>query len=696
MHVQRSKPITVTLFVFLVALPLFASTPEGSWKGAIEIPGRTLEISVELSFSNGAWAGTISIPAQNAKDLPLENVNVDAAAVTFAIGGVPGQPTFRGMISEDGSSIAGDFSQGGATFPFALTSADVAADKAAASLEGLADEVASGLERFEVPGVAIGIVKGDEVLLAEGYGMRDVEGNLPVTADTLFPIGSSTKAFTTMTLGTLVDEGRLDWDRPVREYLQRFALANDYMTTHVTPRDLVTHRSGYPRHDLVWYNNQDLTRTDLVARLEHLEPNAELREKFQYNNLMFLTAGHLIETITGKSWEDAVRERILTPLGMTRTTFADADSVEDADHALPYAKRDDVVKKIPFREVGNMGPAGSINSSAREMTNWLLLNLGGGTFDGKRIVQASTLTELQTPQMHIGALPDEPETGPMSYAMGWFVDTYRGHLRLHHGGNIDGFSALVVFFPHDGLGIVVLTNMNGTPLTGLLARHVADRVLELERRDWLSEAHAEREQMESVRKEAESKKESVRIEGTSLSHPIDAFAGRYHDEGYGDLLIEKKGDGLGISYNGITAPLEHWHYDVFNATENADDPAFEDLKVSFETDFNGNVAVVKVPFEPLVDPIVFTKLPPAWMSDPVELGKLTGDYVIGPQTISISLKGETLVASIPGQPSLDLDPELDGWFNLGGLTGFRVRFVDDKLEISQPNGLFTATRKAEE
>jgi CubicO group peptidase (beta-lactamase class C family) len=239
-------------------------------------------------------------------------------------------------------------------------------------------------------------------------------------------------------LGLLVDEGKLDWDEPVASYLPDFKLYDEYATAHLTPRDMVCHRSGLPRHDLVWYNDEEITRAELVRRLRFLEPNEDLRAAWQYNNLMYLTAGYLIEQLTGTAWEEAVRRRVLEPLGMRRTNFSVFDSQKDDDHALPYLEDDDELRKIAFRPIGVMGPAGSINSCVDEMARWVNLHLGGGSFDGKPVIQAGTLRAMHTPQMVMPGLPQEEWVSPASYGLGWMIDTWRGRYRVHHGGNIDG------------------------------------------------------------------------------------------------------------------------------------------------------------------------------------------------------------------------------------------------------------------
>jgi CubicO group peptidase (beta-lactamase class C family) len=566
----------------------------------------------------------------------------------------------------------------------------------AARLAGFDDFVNDALRKWEVPGLALAVVADGEVILAKGYGLRDIKNNQPMTPDTLLAIGSITKSFTTFVMGQLVDEGKLDWDKPVRNYLPEFRMLNVSLAEGLTPRDLVTHRSGVPRHDLVWYNNQELSRKELVTRLGALPPNAELRERYQYNNLMFLTAGYLIEQLTKMTWEDAVRSRIFGPLGMRRSNFSDADSQKDPDHAQPYRRDADTEKiiEIPFRELGNMGPAGSINSSVNEMSRWVMVQVNQGKFGGRQIIEPTTLREMHTPQVSMGVIPDQREVSPPSYGMGWVVDGYRGHYRVWHTGGIDGFSALVTLYPNDGIGIVALTNASGSSLHSLVRDHAIDRLLDLPRKDWSGEALAKRDLARKSAKEARAKRQATRKAGTSPSHPLDDYAGEYQNDGYGVLRIEKGGkDGLQATYNHIVTPLEHWHYDVFNGVKNEKDPVFEDMKYNFRTDVAGNVAAVEAAFETNVPPVVFRRKPDTKLSDPAFLKQFTGEYTMGGQKVLLSLRGTQLVLTIGnGRPTV-LEPDIDGWFNLKGLSGFRAHLLPDRIEISQPNGLFTATRE---
>lgn len=699
------RPVTRILAVLVLSLlvgPASAAAPslEGHWEGGIDLPTGRLEVDLDFRLTDGGWAGDITIPAQMARDLPLGNVKIEGNRAYFAIREVPGDPTFQGTFAEDGRSISGTFIQGGASFPFSLTSGENEGARAAKALDGIREVIDAALADWKVPGLSLAVVVDGQVVLTEGYGLRDVEAKRPVTGKTLFAIGSSTKAFTAATLATLVDEGKVKWDEPVATYLPGFALYDEHASSHLTPRDTVTHRSGLPRHDLVWYGDETTTRADLVRRLRFLPPNKDLRELWQYNNLMFLTAGYLTEVVTGTSWEAAVRERLLDPLGMTRSNFDVAVSQRDDDHALPYQEKDDAIVKIPFRSITVMGPAGSINSSAADLARWMLMNLGGGRIDGKAVVGEGTLRELHTPQMAIPAMPDEAELSPMSYAMGWFTESWRGKWRVHHGGNIDGFSVLVTLFPRDGVGIAVLTNRNGNPLPELVTFAVADRIFGFEGKDWIAEAAGKRDAAKAFVKEAEKNKARFRVEGTKPAHPLSAYAGAYAHPGYGTVAIEEAGEALVARYHGMRLPLVHWHYETWNVEAGRKDEVIpEDLRVTFVTDASGRVTALESPFEPAVDPVVFSKEADRRLRDPAYLARLAGEYALPGQVLSIEVRGDRLVLRVPGQPAYDLEPSGPDEFRLTVVEGYRVRFAIPETGpakeaiLIQPDGVYPAARR---
>ncbi len=513
------RPTFALLCTLLFSCLAAAQSAAGEWRGEIEIPGTPMAIVVRLQAKADTWSGNIDIPVQGAAALPLSDVHVEGRKVRFTIPDTPGEPTFRGELDESAATLRGAFTQGGAELKFSLRRADAAAAEDRARFAGMGAWLDETRTMFDVPGCAVAVIKGGEVVAMFASGQRDSEGKLPVSADTLFAIGSSTKAFTTCLLAMLVEEGRLAWDEPVRRWLPEFTLADAVIGERLTPRDLVTHRSGMPRHDLVWYG-ADFDRRELVGRLRYLPLNHDLRTDFQYNNLMFLTAGHLAERITGHTWEELVRDRLLQPLGMTRSNLAVAAMQRDGDHALPYARKDGKVLRVSFRDISAIGPAGSINSSVREMANWVALHLQKGEFAGKRLLSAALVEDLHTVRMAFGGMNagDDDVVG-VGYALGWFVDVYRGHRRVHHGGNIDGFSALVSMLPDANLGFVVLTNLDATGLPELVAQHLADQALGLPEHDTRRQQREQMGQAEVGKQRAKQAEVALRRSERGPSRP---------------------------------------------------------------------------------------------------------------------------------------------------------------------------------
>jgi CubicO group peptidase (beta-lactamase class C family) len=564
------------------------------------------------------------------------------------------------------------------------------------NLKGFEEFVTKTIEEWKVPGLGISIVKDGKVIFSKGFGFRDVKKGLKVTPKTLFAIGSCSKAFTAVTMGILVDEGKLDWDKPVREYLPSFKLKDSFATERMTPRDLVCHRSGLPRHDLLWYGSS-ATRKELFDRLQYLEPSRDFRTTYQYQNLMFMTAGYMVGEIAGTTWEKFVQNHIFGPLGMNDSNFSVEDSKRAPDFALPYMEKDDKVIEIPFRNIDTVGPAGSINSNVIDMANWLLLNLNKGKSGEKQIISEESLKEIHSPQMISSKSYRYDEVFYSTYGMGWGITAYRGHLMLSHGGGIDGFTARVTFMPRDNIGMVIFTNMSGTPLPGIVAYNAYDRLLGLSLVPWNKRI---RDQIDKAREEAEKakkEKDKDRKLNTKPSHPLEDYAGDYEHPGYRVLSIKKEGDKLTGVFNSISFDVKHYHYDIFEMSNE-----FFDMteKVSFFTDNKGNISSLSVQLEDSVEAIVFTKMPEKKMKEKSFLEKFVGEYVLGEMTVTITLRGENnLVLTVPGQPEYELVPYKGKEFNLKNLTGYSIEFVMNEAgkvteaKITQPNGVFTAKKK---
>jgi len=536
------------------------------------------------------------------------------------------------------------------------------------------------MKRWEVPGIGVGIYKDGKVLLSEGFGYRDLEKKLPVTPNTIFAIGSASKAFTTMDLQLLVDEGKVEWDKPVQTYLPDFQFKDEVATARMTVRDLVCHRSGLPRHDGMWYGTS-LTRKEIYDRLRYLDFSADFRSTLQYNNLMYLTAGYLVGQVTNSSWEEFTRRRIFEPLGMTSSNFSVDDSQKADDYSLPYQKKEGKVAAIPFRKIDNIGPAGSINSNVNDMLKWVEFHLNKGKVGEKQVVSEAGQKEVYTPAMFmrqpiLSLQPDNQSN--MVYGLGWFIETYRGHLVVHHGGSIDGFYFLNGFLPNDNLGFVVLTNLGGTPLLYMSAGYILDMILGLDP-VWEKkslERFAEVQKEEARAKDREKEEEAERVKDTKPSHPLGDYAGEYEHPAYGVIAVELKDNALQAKYFSSEFKLDHWHYDVFKPSDSLS-------KVTFLTNLKGDIDRLSLSVDSAVPPVEFTRKAPAAMKDPKFLAQFQGTYEVREAPLTVTLKGDALVVERAGQPTVELVPYKGTEFTIKGREGSSVRFVLENNTVTE-------------
>jgi CubicO group peptidase (beta-lactamase class C family) len=545
----------------------------------------------------------------------------------------------------------------------------------AQAFQGLDALIDKALADQKIPGATVGVVVGDQVVLLKGYGLADREGKRAMTPDTLMPIASVTKQFTVGALGTLVRQGKLDWDRPVRDYIPDFRVNDDMATLRATPRDLVTHRIGLPRHDGLWFGST-LTREQIYQRLQYLPFSRDVRTRFQYNNLMYMTAGLLGGRINGTTWEQLVKSALFEPLGMKRSNFSIKELTSDADHALGYQldeKRDLI--RDPFESAETMGPTGSINSSAREMTHYLRMMLAGGTFGGQRVLQASDVAAMMQPNMPIGPSAF-PEFGYGSYGMGLFVSSYRGIEYASHGGNMPGAASVVLMVPKEKIGIVVLTNRSGARLRDGLPFEIVDRLMGLPSANMVARYGELEAKALAGEEAAKSAGVSERVTGTKPARPLEAYAADYEHPGYGSVNVAMKDGRLGLTYNGFTTPLEHWHYEVFRAPDDRKN-RLEQTRVQFETDLAGEVSTLTVPLEPNVPPTSFTRKAPAEMTTRAFLEPLTGVYEVNGIDAEVVLREDGVLQYVVlGRPR-DLVPVRGTLFRIKDLSGVSVEFLKD-------------------
>lgn len=581
------------------------------------------------------------------------------------------------------------------------------------ALEGFDAWVEQVMKEWKVPGLGVAIVFEDEVVLAKGYGYRDLDDALPADGDTLFAIGSNSKSFTATILAMLEDEGRLEWNQPIREHLPAFRLHDPVATEQMSAVDLLSHRSGLPRHDLAWYGSPR-GRAELFAMLRHLEPTAQFRERFQYQNLMFMTAGILAEELTGRTWEDLVEQRIFDPLGMERANFSVAAMQDDPNHAVPHTHSgDSEIEQIPFRNIDAIGPAGSINASPREMAKYVLFHMNRGKVgpgeDAERLLSEENAVMMQAPQMVItgplrARFAGHAEIGDPAYGLGLMTSTYHGRRHVYHGGGIDGFISAMEWLPDDRIGVVVLSNTNGSgTVPTIVARNVFDRFLGLQPVDWSARMRKQQEEGEAAAEANKQQAVDARRQGTSPSHALEDYAGRYAHPAYGEANVTVNEGALQVETAAFTVALEHYHYDVFAVPDDLTGPAagFAGAKLLFGYDKDGTIDRVEIPLEPTTDDIVFERVADDRLSDPEFLAGLAGTYELAGLEAVVTLDGGQLTLSVPGQPLYTLVPSSGTSFEIEGLNDFRIEFVlgDDGAARSfishQPNGTFEAQRKQE-
>lgn len=494
-------------------------------------------------------------------------------------------------------------------FPTALQRAAASVDP----FEGFDKYVQDVMSDWKVPGLAVGAIRDGKVVLAKGYGLRDIDKNLPVTEKTLMAIGSNTKSFTVTLMGILTDQQKLEMVKPVRDYMPDFQLYDPTATQLMTPLDLVTHRSGLPRHDRLWLAT-GFSRKELYDKLRFLEPAGSFRQRYQYNNLMFMTAGLLTERIANEPWESQVRQRVFVPLGMTSSNTSVRDLSAAPDFSRAYVERNGKAIGIPYRNIDAIGPAGSVNSNVDDMLRYIQMHIDQGSAGGKQIISKRFSALMQS--VHSASPPsadlDAPvytEFGPGGYGLGVSVRSYRGHKLVDHGGGIDGFISAMSWMPHDRIGVVVLTNLSGNnPVPTTVAWNVYDRLLGLEAVDFRTRAKEAQARSERLGTERERKRAAERVTGTTPSRPLSQFAGTYEHPAYGIVTVTESDGRLTVLHGSMPQRFEHFHYDVFQSIATPDTREWTPRqRISFTTGKDGKVESIGVPLEPAISDIVFKR-----------------------------------------------------------------------------------------
>jgi CubicO group peptidase (beta-lactamase class C family) len=445
-----------------------------------------------------------------------------------------------------------------------------------------------------VPGAVVAIVHGDEVY-TRGYGVREIGGE-SVDADTLFAGASTTKAFTATALGILVDEGKATWDDPVRKHLPHFRLNDPHADALVTLRDLLCHRTGLPRHDMLWYKSP-YDRAEVLRRIGFAKLTATFRGAYQYNNICFLAAGEAIRAASGaESWQAFLTERLTGPLGMTRTHFESGKAAAHINIAMPHKRIKEKITQTPFLDFDNCGPGGTINTSANDIAKWLRFQLASGiTADGTRLISEKNLKETHKPHM-VAPLDEEtqakfPFLAQSSYCLGWSLQTYRGgYAFLSHGGAIDGFRSHTSLIPSEKIGISIYANL-GQPFVEHARFALFDILLGLEPKDWDTELKTALAKSKTDEKEAEKKRREERKTGIPCPRPLSELAGEYCDLAYGTVVIEAEKKALHLRWNNWHSPLRLQTYLTFHTMNEKDE--FANVEVKFATDAVGKITTLR-------------------------------------------------------------------------------------------------------
>ena len=488
----------------------------------------------------------------------------------------------------------------------------LARQAADSSLSTLDQTIQSSIADWKVPGAAVSIVSGGSVVYIKGFGVRDIRTKQPVTPDTLFQIGSCTKAFTSALIAMLVDQGKMQWDGKVNGYIPFFHLDDPLADENVKVRDLLTHRTGLPGADLMWYGS-DASREELLHRIAYLKPVAGFRTEFIYQNMMFLAAGQSAAEAAGTTWDELIRKRIFEPLGMTSSVTSIADAQKSDNRATPHDQNPDgSPRPLTWHNLDNIAPAGAVISNARDMAKWVSFQLGDGMFDGKRLISQKNMREMHSPQMVVPLDLDPittvaPQPAQESYGFGWFIEEYRGHHLVLHPGNIDGFAAEVVLIPEIHAGYFVEVNSSGWGLFSntslcqqVLTYQIADHLLHLPDADWNARYHKLEAALKAEQKSGEAW-QSKRAPGTHPSHELAAYAGEFDNPAYGNAQITLADNQLVLHFHSVSSELNHFEYDTFVA----DWTFLGKTRLIFSLNEQGNVdkfVIAGIPFQRIKPP----------------------------------------------------------------------------------------------
>ena len=556
------------------------------------------------------------------------------------------------------------------------------------------------LKDWNAPGIGVGVVVGDKLVFAKGYGFRDYEKKLPVTPQTMFTIASNTKLFTAVAAGMLVEEGKLTWDRPIKESVPTIEFYNSYLNNTITLRDMLSHRTGITRHDSIWYKS-DYSTKELFERLKYLEPKESPRQIFLYNNMMYAGAGYAIELQSGKPWAQFVSERILQPLGMNSTVFTIADMLKQPDVGVPFTERRDSFElyKIPYYEdQQGVAPAGAIISNLEDMSHWLIALMNNGQYNGKQVLPPKVLAATMEPAI---ALPNAAgltrgwwEVLNQAYGMGRWTASYRGHLIAFHGGDLPGFHSQISFMPNEHIGVIVFVIGNHiAPLYNPISYNVYERLLGMEPTPWTDRLLDIRLKGKKAGAEARSKEGFGRVADTKPSHALADYAGAYEHPAYGILKIGMKDNSLQFDFHKIILPLAHFHYDRFDTPNDEENGKWS---LNFSTNPQGDIDKVTLSLDE--GEVTFVRRPAKL--DEAAAQRVAGSYETptGGKFQVVFRPGSGLFIVQPGAPDQKLVPYQALKFHLPEFADVQIEFVEENGQITTmrqitPAGVFVSKKK---
>jgi len=567
-------------------------------------------------------------------------------------------------------------------------------------LQGFDQYMEKVLKDWNEPGAGVGVVIKNKLVFAKGYGYRDYGQKLPVTPKTLFQIASNTKLFTAVAVGMLVEDGKLDWDKPIRNYVPSIQFYDKDLNNSVTIRDMLSHRTGISRHDLIWYKS-DFTRKELFEKLKYLEPSQPLRQGYLYNNLMYVSAGYIIEVLSNQTWESYVQNKILNPLGMSSTVFTVDEMKKQPDHGVPYNEKRDttILYQIPiYEDQQAVGPAGCIISNIEDMSKWLIALMNNGNYQGKAVISPKIIKATLSPSI---ALPNRAienkgykEVINNVYGMGRFTASYRGHLYLDHGGALPGFFSQFSIMPLDSIGVIVFViGDQGSVLNDVITYNLYERFLGMDQTPWNERLLKEHKEGQKFGKEGRTKVGGDRIIGTKPSHPLSDFVAQYENPAYGIINITMVDTSLQLDYNHMVLPLKHYHYDRF------DSPNHEEYglwSINFFTNPQGVIDKLTTSLDE--SQVSFTRKADASLSDPKILSNYVGKYEKAGVVFSVELVGKELFLMVPGQPSYQITPVKAHSFKIKNFADYSIVFIVENGEVKaikqiDPSGEYRFERK---